>query len=563
MPAKPTRRRTASPTPAARLSVERLDARVVPAIVNPAAGTLTAVTVGTAISTEQTLATFDSPSAADGLTATVAINGGAALTGVVVATGPGADGVPEYAVRLAAGAFTPTAAGTGALAFVINVADASDGTTAKVSGKADVKANPLSVVSVGTDIDPAEGVSGTFALATFRTTETAAKADDFTVSVDWGDGSKASAGTVVALGDGKFRVDGTHAYGAPDKYDVTVSVADADGDKLTARTATDAIADAAVEVSVPPLYATAGLPMNDVRVATFTDANPLATAADYTATVNWGDGSTTDAAVVADGAGFAVVGSHTYSGAIPVGPNVSVTVRNKDTDAEHTGSGPLTVVPNYPPPLSEPQQFVQGLYLRELNRAGTTAELDGWVSVMGGANGRTNVANAVARSTEARTRMVSGWYQTYLNRAAQGGEASGWVQQLQAGATEEQVQGGILGSQEFANRAQTLISSGTPAERHVQVMYSTLLGRYGSAAEQGGWVTVLSQPGGSTAVASALLTSIEYRARTFENYYLSILGRPADAAGLHGWVYSGLETVTVRAAIEAASTGPIYYPLPA
>ena len=558
MSAKPTR--PTRPTPATRLSVERLDARVVPAIVNPVAGALPAVKVGTPLSADQTLATFDSPSAAAGLTATVAVNGGSALTGVVVATGPGSDGVPEYAVRLAAGAFTPTVAGTGALTFVVNVADAADGTTAKVSGKADVLANPLSVVSVGTDIAPAEGVSGTFPLATFRTTEAGAKAGDFTASVDWGDGSQASAGTVVALGDGKFRVDGTHAYGAPDKYDVTVSVTDADGDKLVARTATAPIADAAVAVTVPPLAATAGVAMTDVRVATFTDANPLAAAADYTATVNWGDGTTTAATVVADGAGFAVVGGHTYSAA-PVGSAVTVTVRNKDTAAPYTGSGSLTVAPNYPPPLSEPQQFVQGLYLRELNRAGTTAELDGWVGVMGGANGRTNVANAISRSTEARTRQVSGWYQTYLGRSAQGGEERGWVQQLLQGGTEEQVQGGILGSQEFANRAQTLVSSGTPAERQVQVMYSTLLGRYASVAETGDWVTVMSQKG-SGAVAGGLLNSIEYRTRVFENYYLTILGRPADAAGLHGWVYSGLETVTVRAAISAVSTGPAYYPMP-
>ncbi len=560
MSAKPTRRsRPARPTPAARLSVERLDARVVPAIVNPAASTLPAVKVGTPLTADQTLATFDSPSAAAGLTATVAINGGAALTGVVVATGPGSDGVPEYAVRLAAGAYTPTAAGTGALAFVVNVADAADGTTAKVSGKADVKANPLSLVSVGTGIAPAEGVSGTFALSTFRTTDAAAKASDFTVSVDWGDGSKASAGSVVSLGDGKFRVDGTHAYGAPKTFDIAVTVADADGDKLVAHASTVAIADAAVAVTVPPLSATAGVAVTDARVATFTDANPLAKAADYTATVNWGDGVTTDATVVADGAGFAVVGSHTYSAA-PIGSAVTVTVRNADTATPYTASGALAVTPNLPPPLTEPEQFVRGLYLRELGRAGTVAELDGWVSVMGGANGRTAVANAISRSTEARTRQVSGWYQTYLGRTAQNGEERGWVQQLLRGATEEQVQGGILGSKEFANRAQTLVSSGTPAERQVQVMYSTLLGRYASADETGGWVSVLSQKG-SGAVAGGLLNSIEYRARTFENYYLTILGRPADAAGLHGWVYSGLETVTVRAAIEAAATSPVYLPM--
>ena len=49
-------------------------------------------------------------------------------------------------------------------------------------------------------------------------------------------------------------------------------------------------------------------------VATFTDANPNATASDFTATINWGDGTTTTGTVVAqNGGGFAVDGTHTYA----------------------------------------------------------------------------------------------------------------------------------------------------------------------------------------------------------------------------------------------------------
>ena len=49
------------------------------------------------------------------------------------------------------------------------------------------------------------------------------------------------------------------------------------------------------------IAATEGAPVTSVLVATFTDADPAGTASDYSATINWGDGDTTPAHIVADG----------------------------------------------------------------------------------------------------------------------------------------------------------------------------------------------------------------------------------------------------------------------
>ena len=43
-----------------------------------------------------------------------------------------------------------------------------------------------------------------------------------------------------------------------------------------------------------------------MKVATFTDANPNATASDFTATITWGDGTTSAARWSSTGNGFAV-----------------------------------------------------------------------------------------------------------------------------------------------------------------------------------------------------------------------------------------------------------------
>ncbi len=62
-------------------------------------------------------------------------------------------------------------------------------------------------------------------VATFTDADPGAKAGDFSVSIDWGDGAVTS-GTVVAAGSGQFKVLGSHTYGAPSTFNIGVSVAD-------------------------------------------------------------------------------------------------------------------------------------------------------------------------------------------------------------------------------------------------------------------------------------------------------------------------------------------------
>jgi uncharacterized repeat protein (TIGR01451 family) len=125
------------------------------------------------------------------------------------------------------------------------------------------------------------------------------KFGDRTVTVKWGDGSSNvnwdATGAVIVVADsaGGFDVLGTHSY---------------------ASNIVGAIRS--VEVLDPD-----GRVFNSPGVFHFTDANPLATAADFTATVNWSDGNsntTTDGSgtvsVVADpSGGFDVVGIHAYT----------------------------------------------------------------------------------------------------------------------------------------------------------------------------------------------------------------------------------------------------------
>ena len=161
-----------------------------------------------------------------------------------------------------------------------------------------VSANPLSGV---------EGAAVSGVVASFTHAEVGATAADFTATIDWGDGSPVSTGTVTAAGSG-FTVSGSHTYADEGSYKVTVNVVDRDGSTGTA-TGTATIADAPLTAGL--IKASCSSVPCAVTFA-FIDGNPGATVADFTATINWGDGTSSAGVVTASGGGFLVSGSHRY-----------------------------------------------------------------------------------------------------------------------------------------------------------------------------------------------------------------------------------------------------------
>jgi hypothetical protein len=86
----------------------------------------------------------------------------------------------------------------------------------------------------------------------------------------------------------------------------------------------------------------------------------------------------------------------------------------------------------------------------------------------------------------------------------------------------------------------------------VQALYQLLLRRKGSDFEVAGWIHALPALG-RQGVALGFLHSTEYRTDLFQQYYNDLLHRPADAAGINGWVSSGLDSSSVRIGFEASS----------
>jgi len=163
-------------------------------------------------------------------------------------------------------------------------------------------------------------------------------------TIDWGDGAT-SAGTIPASG-GNYTVRGRHTYAMAGHPDLVTTVRDI-------CTPTSASAHSPVTINDAPLTA-AGAPVSayarypaTVVVATFTDANPLSKAGDFTATVDWGDGTTGPATVSAKpGGGYQVTGTNTYK--MPDSYPVSVAIN--DAGGSTAGATTTATVSSAPPP---------------------------------------------------------------------------------------------------------------------------------------------------------------------------------------------------------------------
>ena len=200
--------------------------------------------------------------------------------------------------------------------------------------------------------------------------------------------------------------------------------------------------------------------------------------------------------------------------------------------------------------LTAQERFVQNLYLAELGRAGSTAELDGWVTVLN-TSGAAAVAADIQHSFEAEDHLVRTWYVAFMGRQAQGGEEQGWVGRLQQGQSEEQALSQILASPEFYARAQTLVSSGTADQPlHPGALSAAAQPDPGEPDGAAGWLNALPSLG-RQGVAMGFLISPEFRADQFEGYYNALLHRPDDQPSLNTWVFSALNIEDVRISFEA------------
>ncbi len=165
------------------------------------------------------------------------------------------------------------------------------------------------------------------------------------VTIDWGDGTAKQPSAVTKEADEAGHVVALHTYRKFGFYSVTVT--DSANPDVYQRTSFN-VKDAPVS-GQGTTFKSAAAP-GGVTVATLDDANPLGSAADFKASIDWGDGSVSDGVISPAGTPgqYTVSGTHTY----PDGASYLAGVTVKSTDSGDANVAVQTTADGVPDPAA-------------------------------------------------------------------------------------------------------------------------------------------------------------------------------------------------------------------
>jgi hypothetical protein len=177
---------------------------------------------------------------------------------------------------------------------------------------ANLQTGAASLSASGTPVSATEGQPFSGQVAAFADADNQ-PASSYTATITWGDGGS-SAGTVAQTGSGEYTVSGSNTYAEEGSDPVSVQISDSDGSSTQASSSAT-VADASLAASgtgsaSSPVPTT---PSFSGPVASLTDQTPGGSASDFTATIDWGDGSSSAGTVSGDGGSYTVGGSHSYA----------------------------------------------------------------------------------------------------------------------------------------------------------------------------------------------------------------------------------------------------------
>jgi hypothetical protein len=324
---------------------------------------LTGLSVAGGTDSNQVMVTATPPGAGTFITLlaldpTVDVFGPGVAVGTTLTLVTGEEGFGSLTYDAAGGLATVTpGSGDG----LITIAQSGAGSVAPESFKNVTILNsaspPTSVVSPPPTIEAVEGEALVDSIVALFDASPLGVSAQYEVSIDWGDGTPVTAGTVAhgAVNDSPYTASGSHTYATPGTYTATVTIRDDGGTSttyvsgvpvttqripaspITATAATVIVAEAAILAQGATVGATAGQDTGPIIVASFQDTGGIESLSNYTATIDWGDGRPTEAGTLTtEGTSPAattilVRGSHTY--ALPGTYPITVTITTTDGGA--------------------------------------------------------------------------------------------------------------------------------------------------------------------------------------------------------------------------------------
>jgi streptogramin lyase len=277
-------------------------------------------------------------------------------------------------------------------------------------------------------------------------------------------------------------------------------------------------------------------------VATFTDPQAPA-AGQYSATINWGDGSSSPGSVSGAGQKFVVTGDHAFGGGFgSASMPLSVILHGPNGVATAASAQVLVINPE--------ASFVQHLYADLLHRQADAAGLNHWMGELNNGVTHFQVALEFQESIEYRSGVINGLYATLLGRSPDPGGRAGFLGFLSQGGSAAQAEQMILSSAEFYQRA------GASATGFLSALYHAVLGR---GVDPSGAVSLgafLANGAPTGLVAGLVMSSQESKQDLVQSFYQRVLHRAADPGGLATFsaeLEAGMSDAAVMATLAASN----------
>ena len=398
-----------------------------------------------------------------------------------------------------------------------------------VTGSGAALANPPSVTA--TPISTVEGQSFSGSVGTISPCSASGPSGD--VSIDWGDRSSPTEATLTFIGStGNCSVaplpSTPHAYAVAGRYDTEISYLYAPGAPPATGGSTAQVSDAPISLTAGKLTGTAGATISG-PLADLEDSGGRLPSADYTVTIDWGDGTATSSGSI-NGSGE-VVGSHTFAAAGSYSPQVTVvdkggqraqTTATIDVAAAtpQCTSKPQPSQPFSPTASTPDQRWVQAVFNDLLGRQPSVGELDAFTGALGSGATREQLALTIEDSNEGADDLVSSLYREYLHRVPTANEVNAVAASLLSGGSVESLRAELLGSAEYMTDR-----GGGTVPGFLGALYCDTLDRSPTAGELHSQEQQLAAGETRTQVAEAVLTSSEYRADLLRTLFLEFLRR--------------------------------------
>ncbi|HVX12138.1 MAG TPA: NF038129 family PEP-CTERM protein [Pirellulales bacterium] len=278
-------------------------------------------------------------------------------------------------------------------------------------------------------------------------------------------------------------------------------------------------------------------PPTSVPVATFSDGDGSLSEGDFSATINWGDGTTSVGKITSSAGGmpapqFTITGAHEYQDEGHYTVSVSVDQTAGVAASEATSATAVATATIHEQLLetgtvgTPDENWIQEVYRDVFGRQAEPSGLNFWVAMLDVGQSHDQVAYDIVQLAfpeEFQRDTVVSLYETFLGRMPDPAGQAYWTTDLYDGGTIESMSEALVSSSEYWQ-----VRGGGTVDGFLKALFRDGLGRQIDPAALTYFSGLMANGVSAADVAEAIFNSDEYHRLRVNSFFEQLLNRSAD-----------------------------------